>query len=157
MPTTTTKPKPKRNRSTSVLIDFGDLRGALGKLQGRMPPERGESSNMSRTVRTLVFAGSQNIAEGKGTTQWQRLSKSAKPCATHPSPSGWSTAGPSTSNIATSSPSPTTPEAGNITLNGEAYTHEIDILLIQSLDFVEPELDAESAIDSNGAQPPETS
>jgi hypothetical protein len=55
MPTTTTKPKPKRNRSTSVLIDFGDLRGALGKLARQDAAGTGESSNMSRTVRTLVL------------------------------------------------------------------------------------------------------
>jgi hypothetical protein len=52
---------------------------------------------------------------------------------------------------------PNHPRGRNITLNEGRNTHEIDILLIQSLDFVEPELDAESAIDSNGAQPPETS
>jgi len=47
--------KPKRNRSTSVLIDFGSLRGALHRLAAMDAVGTGESPNMSRTVRLLVI------------------------------------------------------------------------------------------------------
>jgi len=47
--------KPKRNRATSVLVDFGSLRGTLGRLAAMDAVGTGESPNMSRTVRLLVI------------------------------------------------------------------------------------------------------
>jgi hypothetical protein len=44
---------PPRDRSNSVLIDLGDLRSILDRLAREDCP-RGESPNMSRTVRRLI-------------------------------------------------------------------------------------------------------
>jgi hypothetical protein len=57
--------KPKRNRATSVLVDFGALRGTLGRLAAMDAVGTGESPNMSRTVRLLVI----REAERRGLTK----------------------------------------------------------------------------------------
>jgi hypothetical protein len=57
--------KPKRNRSTSVLIDFGSLRGTLIRLAAMDATGTGESPNMSRTVRLLIV----REAERRGLTK----------------------------------------------------------------------------------------
>jgi hypothetical protein len=44
---------PTRDRSNSVLIDLADLRGILERLAREDCP-RGESPNMTRTVRRLI-------------------------------------------------------------------------------------------------------
>ena len=50
---TTKTTKPPRDRSNTVMIDLAELRGALERLAHEDAP-RGESPNMSRTVRRLI-------------------------------------------------------------------------------------------------------
>ncbi len=46
--------KPKRNRSTSVLINFGTLRATLTELACEDARHTAEPPNISRSVRQLV-------------------------------------------------------------------------------------------------------